>query len=78
MSLVALSELLGAPVRDASGTVRGRVREIAVAPQDHPTRIAYLVIKTADGERTVGRRDLGERVFRRCIEVCYHLFLRQG
>ncbi len=51
MSLVALSELLGATVRDASGTVRGRVREIAVAPQDHPTRIAYLVVKTADGER---------------------------
>src|SRR5436190_9302820 len=51
MPLVALSELLGATVRDASGTVRGRVREIAVAPQDHPTRIAYLIVKTADGER---------------------------
>src|SRR3954465_15604385 len=51
MSLVALSELLGAAVRDASGAVRGRVREIAVAPQDHPTRIAYLVVRTADGER---------------------------
>jgi flagellar motility protein MotE (MotC chaperone)/sporulation protein YlmC with PRC-barrel domain len=51
MSLVALSELLGASVRDASGTVCGRVRELAVAPQDHPTRIAYLVVKTANGER---------------------------
>src|SRR3982750_2751896 len=51
MSTVALSELLGAAVRDASGAVRGRVREIAVAPQDHPTRIAYLVVKTGDGER---------------------------
>ena len=51
MSLVALSELLGATVRDATGTVRGRVREIAVAPQDHPTRIAYLIVKSADGER---------------------------
>src|SRR5215475_5325494 len=51
MSLVALSELLGAPVRDASGTVRGRVREVAVAPQDHPTRVAYLIVKTPDGER---------------------------
>jgi CBS domain-containing protein/sporulation protein YlmC with PRC-barrel domain len=51
MSIVALSELLGATVRDASGTVRGRVREIAVTPQDHPTRIAYLIVKTADGER---------------------------
>src|SRR5580765_6576135 len=51
MSLVALSELVGASVRDASGTVRGRVRELAVAPQDHPTRIAYLVVRTSDGER---------------------------
>src|SRR5580765_2188624 len=51
MSQVALSQLLGAPVRDASGTVRGRVREIAVAPQDHPTRIAYLIVRTGDGER---------------------------
>jgi magnesium transporter len=51
MSVVALSELLGATVRDATGTVGGRVREIAVAPQDHPTRIAYLIVKTAEGER---------------------------
>ena len=42
MSLVALSEMLGAPVRDASGAVRGRVREISVAPQEHPTRISQL------------------------------------
>jgi magnesium transporter len=53
MSVVALSELLGATVRDATGAVRGRVREIAVAPQDHPTRIAYLVVKTSEGERTL-------------------------
>src|SRR5216110_1785467 len=53
MSLVALSELLRASVRDASGTVRGRVREIAVAPQDHPTRIAFLIVRTSAGERVV-------------------------
>jgi flagellar motility protein MotE (MotC chaperone)/sporulation protein YlmC with PRC-barrel domain len=53
MSLVALSELLGAPVRGATGAVLGRVREVAIAPQDHPTRIAYLIVKTADGERVV-------------------------
>src|SRR5215471_3400106 len=50
MSLVALSEILGANVRDAAGTVRGRVRELAVERQDHPTRIAYLIVKTAAGE----------------------------
>src|SRR5438105_8611031 len=58
MSLVALSELLGATVRDATGTVRGRVREIAVAPQEHPTRIAYLIIKTSGGERTLPAADV--------------------
>src|SRR3954447_16086349 len=51
MSVVALSELLSATVRDATGAVRGRVREIAIAPQDHPTRIAYLIVKTSAGER---------------------------
>jgi flagellar motility protein MotE (MotC chaperone)/sporulation protein YlmC with PRC-barrel domain len=53
MSLVALSELLGVTVRDASGTVRGRVRELAVAPQDHPTRIAFLIVRTAEDERVL-------------------------
>src|SRR5215467_12789748 len=53
MSLVALSELLGATVRDTSGAVRGRVREVAVAPQEHPTRIAFLIVASADGERVL-------------------------
>jgi len=51
MSIVALSELLGASVRDATGTVRGRVREVAVTPEDHPTRIAFLIVRTAEGDR---------------------------
>lgn len=58
MSIVALSELLGASVRDVSGTVRGRVREAAVVPQDHPTRVAYLIVRTAEGERIVPTADL--------------------
>ena len=53
MSSVALSELLGATVRDASGAVKGRVREVAVIPQDHPTRIAFLIVRTADAERVL-------------------------
>jgi magnesium transporter len=53
VSLVALSELIGANVRDASGAARGRVRDLAVAPQDHPTRVAYLIVRTAEGERVV-------------------------
>lgn len=51
MSVVALSEMLGATVRDASGSVRGRVREAAIAPQEHPTRVAFLVVRTPDGDR---------------------------
>ncbi len=51
MSIVALSELLGAVVRDAAGVAAGRVREVAVAPQDHPTRVAYLIVRTPAGER---------------------------
>ena len=53
MSVVALSELLGATVRDATGAVRGRVRELAIVPLDHPTRIAYLIVRTAIGERVL-------------------------
>jgi magnesium transporter len=53
MSFVALSELLGANVRDVDGTARGRVRDMAIAPQDHPTRIAYLIIRSGDVERLV-------------------------
>jgi magnesium transporter len=53
MSLVALSELLGATVRDVSGVARGRVRELAIAPQEHPTRVAFLIVRTAAGERVL-------------------------
>jgi hypothetical protein len=39
MSVLALSELLGKAVRDPGGAVCGRVREIAIAPQEHPTSV---------------------------------------
>jgi CBS domain-containing protein/sporulation protein YlmC with PRC-barrel domain len=51
VSVVALSELLGAAVRDSSGSFRGRVREIAVAPQEDAARVAFLVVRTSEGER---------------------------
>lgn len=53
MSIVALSELLGATVRDPSGAVTGRVREVAVSPQEHATRIAFLIVRTPAGERVL-------------------------
>src|SRR5262245_5089418 len=51
MSVVALSELLGAVVRDASGAMSGRVRDTAVVPQGHSTRVAFLIVRTAAGDR---------------------------
>src|SRR5215472_14497414 len=52
MPSLALSELIGAPVYDASGTSPvGKVREVALVPQDDPNRIAGFVVKTRQGER---------------------------
>src|ERR1700712_2468513 len=53
MALVALSELLGAVVRDNSGAAAGRVRDLAVSPQEHATRVAFLIVRTATGERVL-------------------------
>ena len=48
---LALSELLGAPVIDTSGTTVGRVREVALCPQEDSTRISVLIVKTKQGDR---------------------------
>ena len=53
MSLVALSELLGAAVRDSGGSVRGRVRDIAVIPQDIPLDVVTEVIDWVKARHTV-------------------------
>ena len=51
MATVSLSELLGSTVYDASGAASGRVREVAVAPQEDPSRVALLIVKTPAGNR---------------------------
>ena len=48
---LALSRLLGTRVTDSSGAVAGKVREVALRPQEDPTRVSGLVIKTAAGDR---------------------------
>ena len=48
---LALSRLLGSRVADASGRFIGRVREVALRPQEDPNRVSGLVVKTRDGER---------------------------
>ena len=78
MSIVALSELLGATVRDASGTVRGRVREIAIvaAGSPHPHRLpdrphAGRRAHPAGRRRQVVRRDRPRRQRRRAAGSAY-------
>jgi len=49
MPSLALTELLGTPVFDLAGNRCGRVRELALIPQDDRARIACLIVKTAAG-----------------------------
>jgi sporulation protein YlmC with PRC-barrel domain/flagellar motility protein MotE (MotC chaperone) len=51
MSQLALTELLGAPVFDSAGKSSGRVREVALTPQEDRVRISTLIIKTRSGDR---------------------------
>jgi sporulation protein YlmC with PRC-barrel domain/CBS domain-containing protein len=53
MSTVALTELLGQPVFDPTGGQCGRVRELAVAPQEDRARIAVLIVRTKTGDRVL-------------------------
>ena len=53
MPTVALTELLGVPVFSPTGARCGRVREVAIAPQDDRARIAALIVKNRDGMRLV-------------------------
>ncbi len=53
MSSLTLTELLGAPVYDSAGVHVGRVREVALCPQDDPQRVMALIVKTKDGDRLV-------------------------
>jgi len=55
MPSLSLSDLIGAPVYDPSGTSPvGKVREVALLPQEDPNRISGFVVKTRQGERLLG------------------------
>ena len=47
----ALTELLGLPVYDAVGVRAGRVREVALCPQEDAAKVTALVVRTANGDR---------------------------
>jgi magnesium transporter len=51
MSTLALTELLGRPVVEASGQVCGRVREVALTPADDRARVSNLIVRTKNGDR---------------------------
>ena len=51
MTGMALTELLGATVYDSNGAACGRVREVAIAPQDDLSRVAAVIVKTSSGDR---------------------------
>src|SRR5215468_6485419 len=51
MSVVALTELLGAPVLEASGAPCGRVREVALSPAEDRARVSTLIVRTKEGNR---------------------------
>ncbi|HZR59241.1 MAG TPA: CBS domain-containing protein [Terriglobales bacterium] len=53
MTMLALTELLGLPVFDSSGSQSGRVRELALAPQEDRAHICTLIVRTKSGDRTV-------------------------
>ncbi|MGA9498295.1 MAG: CBS domain-containing protein [Terriglobales bacterium] len=53
VATVSLSELLGSTVYDASGAVSGRVREVALVPQEDRSRVALLIVKTSSGNRVL-------------------------
>jgi magnesium transporter len=49
MPSLALTELLGTPVFDTAGSRCGRVRELALIPQDDRARVACIIVKTGAG-----------------------------
>jgi magnesium transporter len=58
MPTLALSELLGAPVFDTAGSRCGRVRELALLPQEDRARIAMLIVRTKAGDRLLPLRSV--------------------
>ena len=54
----ALSELIGASVYDASGAQAGRVRELAIVPQQDGNIVAAVVLKTRQGMRLMAPRQI--------------------
>jgi sporulation protein YlmC with PRC-barrel domain len=57
---VSLTALLGTPVTDAQGHLRGKLKDIAVATGAHAGSVAGLVLKTRDGDALVPAQQVME------------------
>ncbi|MFP5234678.1 MAG: magnesium transporter MgtE N-terminal domain-containing protein [Acidobacteriota bacterium] len=57
---VSLTALLGTPVTDAGGQLRGRLKDIAVATGPDAGKVAGLVLKTRQGLRLVASQEVME------------------
>jgi flagellar motility protein MotE (MotC chaperone)/sporulation protein YlmC with PRC-barrel domain len=57
---VSLTALLGVPVTDSHGHLRGRLKDIAVATGEDAGKVAGLVLKTRDGLCIVPSQDVME------------------
>ena len=53
MPSLALSELIGAAVTDNTGAHAGKVREVALSPQENASQVSSFVVKTRMGNRLV-------------------------
>jgi len=53
MPSLALSELIGTPVIDNTGVRAGKVRGVALAPQENASQVTAFVVKTRHGNRLV-------------------------
>jgi CBS domain-containing protein/sporulation protein YlmC with PRC-barrel domain len=56
--MIALSELLGAPVLEATGGLCGRVREVALTPAEDRARVSTLIVRTKRGDRLLPFSDV--------------------
>ena len=54
--MLALSEIIGQPVFDAAGARVGRVRELAMVPQEDANHVALFVVRTMVGDRLLAMR----------------------
>ncbi|HVJ09040.1 MAG TPA: CBS domain-containing protein [Acidisarcina sp.] len=57
-NLTSLTALLGTPVTDRDGRLRGRLKDIAVETGAEAGRIAGLILRTGEGDRLVEVKDI--------------------